>query len=525
MMNIFAQAAELEEANVPFALVTITHSSGSTPRSQARMIVLADGTTYGTVGGGVSEYEAVKRAQELIPLRKSESFSKSLAVGDGHNCGGALEMFIEVIGSRPRLVLVGGGHVNLEISNLASRCSFHVEVVETRAEYASLERFPHAGHLYTGETIEEALGKVPIDSETALIIATHSLDQQALEQVLNSPAWYIGMLGSRNKIHTFRNRLRDKLGIDISTLTQLYAPLGLDIGAQTPEEIAVSAVSELMKVHSRRSGMSLRDRSDNLVVVRGGGDLASAVISRLFKAGYRVLVLEIARPTAIRRTVSFSTAIHTGSMTLDGLECVFAPDTRAAKSIMDQHKVAIMVDPEGSSISEMHPMCVVDAIIAKKNLGTHMGMAPFVIALGPGFSAGKDCHVVVETNRGHYLGSVITEGEAAPNTGVPGLIGGEAAKRVIHAQVAGVFTGVRKIGDLVTEGEPVAQIDGVDVLSPLNGVLRGILDDGISVPIGFKIGDVDPRGNVDHCFTISDKGRAIAGGVLEALDGFRAGVL
>jgi len=524
-MNIFAQAAELEEANVPFALITITSSSGSTPRSQARMIVLADGQTYGTVGGGVSEYEAVQRAQELIPLRKSETFSKSLAVGDGHNCGGALEMFIEVIGSRPRLILVGGGHVNLEIANLAFRCSFQVEVVETRAEYASLERFPHAGRLYTADTIEEALAQVTIDSDTALIIATHSLDQQALEQVLHSPAWYIGMLGSRNKIHTFRKRLKEKLGIDISSLTQLYAPLGLDIGARSPEEIAVSALSELMKIHSRRSGMSLRDRSDNLVVVRGGGDLASAVISRLFKAGYRVLALEVEKPTAIRRTVSYSTAIHAGSMTLDGLECVFASDTRVAKSIMDEHKIAIMIDPEGATIQEMHPLCVVDAIIAKKNLGTHMGMAPFVIALGPGFSAGKDCHVVVETNRGHYLGSVITDGEAAPNTGVPGVIGGQSAKRVIHSKVAGVFTGVRRIGDIVKEGDVVARIDGVEVLSPLDGVLRGILDDGLTVPVGFKIGDVDPRGDVEHCFTISDKGRAIAGGVLEALDGFRFGLL
>ena len=158
-------------------------------------------------------------------------------------------------------------------------------------------------------------------------------------------------------------------------------------------------------------------------------------------------------------------------------------------------------------------MCVVDAIIAKKNLGTHMEMAPFVIALGPGFSAGKDCHVVVETNRGHYLGSVITHGEAAPNTGVPGVIGGQSAKRVIHSEVAGVFTGVRSIGDIVKEGRCSGhEIDGVDVLSPLDGVLRGILDDGLTVPVGFKIGDVDPRGSVEHCFTISDKGRAIAGG-------------
>ncbi len=523
-MNMFAKAAELEEGNVPFALITITASRGSTPRSQARMIVLADGTCYGTVGGGASEFEAVKRAVELIPLGRSEPFSKSLTVGDGHNCGGEVEMFIEVIGSRPRLILVGGGHVNLEIASLSVRCGFFVEVVETREEFASLERFPQVTRFYTADTIEMALAKVDIDSSTALIIATHALDQEALEQVLGSPAWYIGMLGSRNKIHTFRKRLKEKLDIDIASLTQLYAPLGLDLGAQTPEEIAVSAVAELMKVRNRRSGQSLRDRADNLVVVRGAGDLATGVIVKLFKAGYRVLALEVERPTAIRRTVAFSSALKSGSMVLEGVECVAATSARDAKSIMDTHKVALLVDPEASSIGELHPLCVVDAIIAKKNLGTHLAMAPFVIALGPGFTAGKDCHVVIETNRGHYLGSVIREGKAEPNTGIPGEIGGEGAKRVIHAEYAGIFTAAREIGDLVTSGEVVAHIDEKEVLSPLDGVLRGILDDGIEVPVGFKIGDIDPRGNVEHCFSITDKGRTIAGGVLEAIDGFRAGL-
>ncbi len=387
-MNIFSKAAELEQKNIPFALITITGSRGSTPRSQARMIVLSDGTSYGTVGGGASEFEAVKRAQELIRLQKSESFNKSLTVGDGHNCGGEVEMFIEVIGSRPRLILVGGGHVNLEIANLAVRCGFFIEVVETREEFASPERFPDASRFYTGTTIEEALAQVSIDENTALVIATHSLDQEALEMVLSSPAWYIGMLGSRNKIHTFRTRLKEKLHIDIASLTQLYAPLGLDIGAQTPEEIAVSAVSELMKVRSVKSGQSLRDRSDNLVIVRGAGDLASAVIVRLHKAGYRVLALEVPQPTAIRRTVSFSSVLKSGSMELEGVECVFASNAREAKTLMDQQKVALMIDSEASVRKELHPLCLVDAIIAKKNLGTHMAMAPYVIALGPRFHGG-----------------------------------------------------------------------------------------------------------------------------------------
>ncbi len=522
-MNIFTKAAELETGNIPFALITITASRGSTPRSQARMIVLSDGTTFGTVGGGSSEYEAIERAQELIREGRSEHFSKSLTIGDGHNCGGEVEMFIEVIGSRPRLILVGGGHVNLEIAKLAARCGFYPEVVETRSEYASEERFQETTQFHVAPTIEEALGRVTITEDTAIIIATHSLDQEALEQVITSRAWYIGMLGSRNKIHTFRKRLREKLHIDISSLPKLYAPLGLDIGSQTPEEIAVAAVAELMKVYNRRSAMSLRERSDNLVIIRGAGDLATAVIVRLFKAGYRVLALETERPTAIRRTVAFSSAVKQGSMTLEGVECLLAGSMQEAKSIMDEQKVAVLVDPEASSIDILHPTVVVDAIIAKKNLGTRRDMAPLVVALGPGFSAPEECHAVIETNRGHYLGCVIREGSAEPNTGIPGRVGGESARRVVHSHSSGTFFPARKIGDTVTEGEVIACIDEAEVVSPLNGVLRGILEEGVSVPAGFKIADVDPRGKVEYCFSISDKGRAIAGAVLEVIDSYRAG--
>ncbi|NCB03333.1 MAG: molybdenum hydroxylase, partial [Spirochaetia bacterium] len=195
-MNIFKKASELEEENKPFALITITKSVGSTPRSNARMIVLSDGTTFGTVGGGVSEFAAIKRASELIPLRKSEFFAQSLKVTDGHNCGGELEFYIEVINPLPRLILIGGGHVNLEIARLASLCNFFVEIVETRQEFATSERFPEVSTFYVDDSIEKALKKVSIDEKTAIVIATHALDKPALESVITSKAWYIGMLGS-----------------------------------------------------------------------------------------------------------------------------------------------------------------------------------------------------------------------------------------------------------------------------------------------------------------------------------------
>ena len=522
-MNIFKKAAELEELNRAFALITITKSVGSTPRSNARMIVLEDGSTFGTVGGGVSEYAAITKALELIPLRKSEYFAQSLKVTQGHNCGGELEFYIEVINPLPRLILVGGGHVNLEIASLAASCGFSIEIVETRVAYANNDRFPSVRTFYIDETIEKALEKVLIDEKSAIIIATHALDKQALQSVILSKAFYIGMLGSRTKVHTFKRHIKDTLDIDIASLSHFFAPIGIDIGARTPVEIAVSVVSELMATYFKTSKKSLRDKSENLIIVRGAGDLATATILRLHKAGYRVLALEIEHPTTIRRTVSFSSAMYSSLMELEHVICKRVETVEEAKTEMDKRHVAIMNDPEGLSITTLHPSVVVDAIIAKKNLGTHISMAPFVIALGPGFEAKKDSHVVIETMRGHNLGTIIEEGSAIPNTGEPGVIGGESSKRVLHSPYSGLFKGLKNIGDLVQEGELIALVGEGEVKASLSGVIRGILSDNLIVPVGFKIGDIDPRGDVDNCYTVSDKGRAIAGAVLEAVDSFHNG--
>jgi len=522
-MNIFQKASELEEENRAFALITITKSVGSTPRSSARMIVLSDGTTYGTVGGGAAEYEVVQKAMENIPLKKSEFFSKSLQVTEGHNCGGNLEFYIEVINSAPRLILIGGGHVNLEIAKVASTCGFFVEIVETREAFANETRFPFVHTFYVEDTIEKALGRCHFDSDCAIVIATHSLDKIALELVINSPAWYIGMLGSRTKVRTFRRQMQENLGIDIATQKNFFAPIGLDINAKTPVEIALSVVSEMMSTLHHTSKQSLRDKASNLVIVRGGGDLATGVIIRLHKAGYRILVLEIEEPTTIRRTVSCSQAMYDGEVELEGVMCQRVESVEEAKSVMDDNKVAIMCDSSGISIKKLHPEVVVDAILAKKNLGTTIDLAPFVVALGPGFTAQKDCHAIVETKRGHYLGTIISAGEAIADTGIPGIIEGYGAERVIHSSQGGIFRGVKKIGDIVCKGEVIGYIDSVEVTASIDGVLRGILHDDLSVPKGFKIADIDPRANVSHCFSISDKARAVGGAVLEAVDSYRQG--
>ena len=241
-----------------------------------------------------------------------------------------------------------------------------------------------------------------------------------------------------------------------------------------------------------------------LVVIRGAGDIASGIAIRLHRSGMRVVMTDTARPTAIRRTVSFSGAVVSGSQ-------------KEACDILDAGDIAVMVDEGANCIALLRPEAVVDAILAKRNLGTTMDMAPVVVGVGPGFTAGVDCHAVVETMRGHTLGRVYYRGSALPNTAVPGLIGGFAGERVLRAPADGTFRQLREIGALVEAGETVGTVEGKPMVCTISGVLRGILADGTPVTKGMKSGDVDPRGNVENCYTVSDKALAVGGGALEAV--------
>lgn len=261
---------------------------------------------------------------------------------------------------------------------------------------------------------------------------------------------------------------------------------------------------------------------ENLIIVRGGGDLASGTIYKLHKCGFPVLVLEAEAPSAIRRNVAFSEAVYEGSQQVEDVTCTLARSAEEALELIGAGKLAMLVDPAGESIVPLQPMAVVDAILAKKNLGTHRGMAPITVALGPGFEAGVDVDAVIETRRGHQLGRVIRQGCAEENTGVPGIIGGYGKERVIHSPAAGVLRNVKKITDTVHKGEIIAIVETdrgeVPVPATIEGLLRGLIRDGYPVTEGFKIADIDPRvEEYNNCFTISDKARCIAGGVVEAI--------
>ena len=260
----------------------------------------------------------------------------------------------------------------------------------------------------------------------------------------------------------------------------------------------------------------------DLIIVRGGGDLASGTIHKLKKSGFPVLVLETAEPSAIRRNVAFCEAVYQKSQTVENMTCFLANSRQQAKALLEEGKLAMLVDPAGETIPKWKPLAVVDAVIAKKNLGTNRSMAPITIALGPGFEAGKDVDAVIETRRGHDLGRVLWTGRAAANTGIPGIIGGYSRERVIYSPAGGILRNVKKITDTVSKGDIIAVVETengrIPVEATLDGILRGLIRDGYPVKAGFKMADIDPRAEeADHCFTISDKARCIAGGVLEAI--------
>lgn len=257
---------------------------------------------------------------------------------------------------------------------------------------------------------------------------------------------------------------------------------------------------------------------DIRICIRGAGDLASGVALRLYRCGFRhLLMTEIATPLAVRRMVSFCEAVHEGNWQVEGVSSRRVTTLGEAFESWDQQAIPVMVDPENAVRLEYFPEVIVDAIMAKRNLGTAISQAELVIGLGPGFEAGRDVHVVVETQRGHDLGRIILEGCACPDTGTPGDIGGKTAQRVLRAPTDGVFESDLAIGSVVQLGETIGYISGVPVTTNTDGVIRGLIRPGTFVPSGLKIGDVDPRREIPFCFTVSDKARAIAGGVMEAI--------
>ncbi len=253
------------------------------------------------------------------------------------------------------------------------------------------------------------------------------------------------------------------------------------------------------------------------VLIRGGGEQASAVAHRLHQSNFRVVITEAPNPEAVRREVSFCEAVHEQEKTVEGVTARLVDSVDEIFAMRNKNIIPLMIDPEAKVKNTWKPDVIIDATMAKRNLGNSMSDARLVIGLGVGFSAGQNVHVVVETNRGHNLGRVIRTGAAEPDTGIPGEIMGYKAERVLRSPKAGVFITKHSIGDMVSAGDTIAEVDGAPINAAIAGVIRGLLRSGVTVPKGMKCGDVDPRGEKGNCISISDKGRAIGGGVLEAI--------
>ncbi len=255
-----------------------------------------------------------------------------------------------------------------------------------------------------------------------------------------------------------------------------------------------------------------------VVGIKGAGEMASGIAWRLYQSNIRkIFMMETPEPFAVRREVCFSETVLQGKKTVEGVQAIRAEGVETIRNAWDQGQIPVIVDPEWAMIKEICPEVVLDAILAKRNLGTWMEEAPLVIGLGPGFTAAQDVHMVIETNRGHNLGRIILKGSADANTGVPGVIGGYTVERVLRAPGRGRFTARVKIKDMVKRGDLLCHVDAHEVRAEINGVVRGLIPSGTQVTKGLKLGDIDPRGNINYCATISEKSRAIAGTSLEAI--------
>lgn len=537
MSTIFKEIYNLEKENKTFAVATIISAKGSTPREKAKMIIFENGNTISTIGGGPLEAHVIEEAKHcikesinsIVSYKLDKNNNKaSISTSKGIEeidmlCGGEVDIFIEVVMSKERIVLIGGGHVSKAIADNLDILAIKYIVVDTREEFTNRERFQNASEIFIDTTFINAIKKIKFEKSDIVIIATHNSDEEALINTINKDINFIGMIGSKRKVLTIIKNLIDKKITSIENLQKLNAPLGIDIGAETPEQIALSIISLIQaKIKNKYiKNMSLYDYKKT-VIVRGAGDIASGIIIALKKAGYNIIALEIEYPTVIRRLVSFASAIYESKTEIENIKAVKTDSVEEAFVKMLEGNVALLIDKEMESIKQLKPFILIDATVSKKNMGLKNTLAPITIALGPGFNAGVDCHYVIETNRGHTLGMVIENGYAQSNTAIPGEIAGESINRLLKTPIDGIIKTKKNITDIVDVQESVAVVidnngNEHEIKAQITGCIRGLLKDGLKVYKDMKVGDIDPRKNISYCTTVSEKARLLGNAVLSLL--------
>jgi len=504
-------AAMLESKNIPFAWVSLCDYSGVVTRTSGRMLVKLDGKSFGTIGGGLLEFKAIDKAKNALINRKGGLFT---IYRDDNEKDAHIKVSIDVGENSSKIIIIGGGHVGREVAQIASHAGYEIQLIEKRKDIVNEEDFTMASTIVISDDISSTLNSINTQN-SAILILNHSLmEEKDYSYALNTDAWYVGIMTS----HKHMYNLIGNLNLNIKQNLKLLCPIGLNTGGQTPYQVGLSIVSEIMSKQNNRAPVK-RNNMFRPIIVRGAGDLATATILKLHRLGFRVIALETDQPTVIRRTISFAQAMYDGVYEVEGSLAVKCEksDFDSILTVLENGNIAIVGDREASLIKKVKPLIVIDAILAKKNLGTKITDAPLVIALGPGFEVGIDCHCIVETKRGHYVGNVIESGKAIANSGIPGIIGGYGRERVIHSPEKGTWVALKEIGDIVKQGDIIAKVDELLIEATIDGKIRGLLTNGLKVPKGFKVADIDPRGEEADHLSVSDKGRNIAGGVLTCI--------
>lgn len=520
--SVFERAERLRTRGVPAVLLAVVGKEGSAPRDVGARMLVTEDSEYGTIGGGTVERLAIEDARDVLrgdAVPGVRSYELRPGGNTGMVCGGSMDVFHDRIRGSKHLYIAGGGHIGAALAPLATTMGYRVTVVDDRADYADPDRFPEGTETLHGN-YGDALADLPITEETAVGVATRSgtFDAEAVGAALDGGAGYIGLVASERKAE----RVLDSLaadGYDRTDLARVSAPVGLDLGGGGPEDVALSILAEThMRRHNASGNRVTRTNLDDLVVVRGGGDLGSGVVYRLHRAGFPVVVTEVDRPTVVRRTVAFASAVYADEVTVDDVSGRHVATAAEAIEAIDAGAVPVLVDAEAAIADELDAAVLVDAIMPKGKFdtGTRHTDADVVIGLGPGFTAGEDVDAVVETDRGHQLGRVLYQGTTSEYDGTPGEREGYTTERVIYPPIAGRWEPTVEIGDRVGAGDVVGRVDDEPVETEIGGLVRGLVHGGLEVTTETKLGDIDPREDVDHT-AISDKALCVGGGVLEAV--------
>ncbi|MBK5202041.1 MAG: XdhC family protein, partial [Spirochaetaceae bacterium] len=382
----FKVASNLEEKNIPFAWVTIVNTKGTVTRTSGRMLVQKDGKTFGTIGGGLSEHKVTLKAVECLQKGQGGLFRIEESVDNPELSYHEISIDISEINNRA--IIIGGGHVAKEVATLANKCGFEICIIEKREDFAKKEIFEMASSIILTTDVSVALKSLDITERDSILALNHSLMVgQDYINSLSSKASYIGVMAS----HKHMNKFIGKIEFSADQNKKFHCPIGLELGGQTPSHVALAIVAELLASTHKCSSIS-RTTKYRPIIVRGGGDLSTATILKLHNSGYRVISLEIEKPTVIRRTVSFAQAMYDGQINVEGVTAVKVDptDLEQINEVLDNRQVVICNDPHGTLIKILHPQIVVDGILAKKNIATKITDAPLVIALGPGFTTKVD---------------------------------------------------------------------------------------------------------------------------------------